>query len=376
MILIANLTSSRRAGFLARLLFLVQLFIALFAPGAIAHELNTSYTAIVVTPDSLQAVFTFDLSDLNKRFHLDINGDTNVEQDELLAAMPALYAYVEAQTAIAINFSPTRLEQRPGGFTKDDFGNVFINFIFFKSLNALPAEIALQVDFFEKFGAQHKNLVKIVAGEQIQQAIFSADNARQRFSVGGKVSLWAQISEFIKLGVEHIFLGYDHLMFLFALIVIGGRLTNLIKIVTAFTVAHSITLILAALEILKLPSQMIETGIALSIAYVAAENFFIANAQHRWLLTFTFGLIHGFGFANVLRDLGLPASGLVPSLVAFNLGVEIGQLCIVAIFFPVTLWLAKQKYQRPVVFACSAIILLFGLGWFVERAFGLAFMPL
>ena len=358
------------------LILFLQLLIGALPPSAAAHDLNSSYSAIFVTPDSLQAVFTFDLSDLNKTFHLDTDRDANVGQEELLAAMPALYDYVEAQAAIAINFSPTRLERRPGGFTKDDFGNVFINFVFYKKLNGLPAEISLQADFFEKLGAQHKNLAKVVSGEQIQQAVFSAENYRQRFVIGGNVSLWAQVGAFTKLGVEHIFLGYDHLMFLFALIVMGGRLVNLVKIVTAFTIAHSITLILAALEILKLPPPIIETGIALSIAYVAAENFFITNTQHRWLLTFIFGLVHGFGFANVLRDLGLPASGLVPSLLAFNIGVEIGQLCIVAIFFPITLWLAKQKFQRTAVFACSAIIFLFGLGWFVERAFGFAFMPL
>lgn len=341
-----------------------------------AHDLNSSYSAVVVTPDSLQAVFTFDLSDLNKNFKLDTNGDSNVERDELLAAMPDLYDYVEAHTAIAINFSPVKLARRAGGFTTDDFGNVFINFIFVKMLTALPAEISLSADFFEKFGAQHKNLVKVVAGEQTQQAVFSAASHRERFVIGGKVSLFAQIGEFVKLGVEHIFLGYDHLMFLFALIVIGGRFGNLVKIVTAFTVAHSLTLILAALEILQLPPQIIETGIALSIAYVAAENFVIAQSDHRWILTFIFGLVHGFGFANVLRDFGLPTSGLVPSLLAFNLGVELGQLCIVAVLFPLTVWIARQKFQRQVVLAFSSVILLFGLGWFVERAFGLAFMPM
>ena len=346
------------------------------AANAGAHDLNSSYSAVVVTPDSLQAVFTFDISDLKKNFNLDANGDSNVDRDELLAALPGIYDYVEEHAAIAVNFSPAKLERRPGGFTQDDFGNVFINFNFARPLNALPAEISLRIGFFEKFGSQHKNLAKVVAGEQIQQAIFSEESQRQRFVIGGKVSLFSQIGEFTKLGIEHIFLGFDHIMFLFALSVIGGRFGNLVKIVTAFTVAHSLTLILAALEILKLPPRLIESGIALSIAYVAAENFFIAQSNHRWILTFIFGLVHGFGFANVLRDLGLPTTGLVPSLLAFNAGVEIGQLCIVAVFFPITLWIARQKFQRQVVFAFSSVILLFGLAWFVERAFGLAFMPL
>jgi hypothetical protein len=354
----------------------VILLAGLLIARADAHDLNTSYTTVIVTPDSLQTVFSFDLSDLARNFDLDTNGDQAVSRDELLAGMPEMYDYVEAHTALAVNFSPARLERREGGFTQDDFGNVFIGFVFCKSIDGLPSEISLHVDFFEKFGKQHKNLAKIVVGERIQQAVFSQENPRQRFAIGGKASLLSQIGEFIKLGIEHIFLGYDHILFLFALIVIGGRFINLVKIVTAFTVAHSITLILAALQVLLLPPRVIESGIALSIAYVAGENFLIDKADHRWILTFIFGLVHGFGFANVLRDLGLPTQGLVPSLLAFNVGVEIGQLCIVAVLFPVTLWIARQKFQRQMVFGLSSLILLLGLAWFVERAFNLSFMPL
>jgi hypothetical protein len=341
-----------------------------------AHDLNNSYTEIIVAPDSLQLAVTFDVTDLARGFALDADSDQAVAREEIMAKTAEIFAYVETHVALAVNFSPIQLERRKSWPTQDEFGNIFISFLFVKKLAGLPAEVLLSADFFEKFGAQHKNLVKIAVGEKIEPAVLSQDSPRQRFVIGGAMSLSAQIGQFIKLGIEHIFLGYDHLMFLFALIVIGGRFADLVKIVTAFTVAHSITLILAALEILKLPPQIIESGIALSIAYVAAENFVIAQSNHRWMLTFTFGLIHGFGFANVLRDLGLPTTGLVPSLLAFNVGVEIGQLCIVALFLPLTLWMAKQKFQRRVVFAFSSVIFLFGLGWFVERAFGLAFMPL
>ena len=350
--------------------------LSLMTTRASAHDLNSSYTEVIVTPDSLQIAFTFDITDLSKHFGIDANHNRAIERDELIAGAPAIYDYLEAHTALGINFSPAELERKNAWTTTDDFGNVFVSFLFGKRLNSLPAEISLNVDFFEKFGKQHKNLAKIAVNEQLQQAIFTIENSRQRFNIGGKTSLFEQIGQFVKLGVEHIFLGYDHLMFLFALVVVGGRLKSLVKIVTAFTVAHSLTLILAALEIIKLPPRIIESSIALSIAYVAAENFVIAETDHRWVLTFVFGLVHGFGFANVLRDLGLPTTGLVPSLLAFNVGVEIGQLCIVAIFFPITLWIAKQKFQRQVVFAFSSVIFLFGLGWFVERAFNLSFMPL
>jgi hypothetical protein len=350
--------------------------ISLWLTTASAHDLNNSYSEITVASDSLQLAVTFDITDLARGFALDANGNQAVEREEVLAKAPEIFAYIDARVTLAVNFSPLKLERRKAWPTQDDFGNVFISFLFAQKLSGMPAEISLSVDFFEKFGAQHKNLVKIAVGEKIEPAVLSQDSPRQRFIIGGAMPLSTQIGQFVKLGIEHIFLGYDHIMFLFALIVIGGRLGNLVKIVTAFTLAHSLTLILAALEILKLPPKIIESGIALSIAYVAAENFVIAQSDHRWILTFIFGLIHGFGFANVLRDLGLPTSGLVPSLLAFNAGVEIGQLCIVAALFPLTLWMAQKKFQRHVVFGFSSVILLFGLGWFFERALGLAFMPL
>jgi hypothetical protein len=354
----------------------VAFLMALWSNAARAHDLNNSYSEIIVTSDSLQLAVTFDITDLARGFVLDANGNQAVEREEILAEAPEMLAYIDAHVTLAVNFTPVKLEHRKTWPTQDDFGNVFVSFLFVQKLTGLPAEISWSVDFFEKFGAQHKNLLKVAVGEKVEPAVLSQGSPRQRFIIGGAMPLSAQIGQFVKLGIEHIFLGYDHIMFLFALIVIGGRLGNLVKIVTAFTLAHSLTLILAALEILKLPPQIIESGIALSIAYVAAENFVIAQSNHRWILTFIFGLIHGFGFANVLRDLGLPTSGLVPSLLAFNVGVEIGQLCIVAALFPLTLWMTHKKFQRQIVFGFSSVILLFGLGWFFERAFGLAFMPL
>jgi len=177
-----------------------------------------------------------------------------------------------------------------------------------------------------------------------------------------------------KEGIAHIFLGYDHLLFLLALIVVS-RFIELVKVVTAFTVAHTITLILAALQIVSLPARLIECGVALTIVYVAAENLWTKRTSHRWMLTFAFGLVHGFSFANVLRTLGLPATGLARSLLCFNLGVEIGQICIVAALWPLIWWLNRQPWDRRAKVGVSIAILLCGAVWFVERAFRLKLMP-
>lgn len=178
-------------------------------------------------------------------------------------------------------------------------------------------------------------------------------------------------ASFFSLGVEHIATGYDHLLFLLALILCGGSLSSLVKIITAFTVAHSITLASAALGLISLPSIWVEPVIALSIAYVAFENVFPRWAfSRRWTLSFGFGLVHGLGFSSVLQEAGLPKDNLVWALLHFNLGVEAGQLIAVLIAVPALFWLKKQSYQLRVINGLSWLVMLAGLGWFVARVAG------
>ena len=180
-------------------------------------------------------------------------------------------------------------------------------------------------------------------------------------------SLWASIGEFLKLGIEHILTGYDHIAFLMALIVIGLSLREVLKIITAFTVAHSITLLLAALEIVRLNSRFVESVIAFSICYVALENLFRKKVNYRWLITFGFGLIHGFGFASALQELIVGKSNLLLSVLSFNMGVEIGQLMIVFAVLPVLYLLKKKVDFRIVTAGTSAAIFFLGFTWLIER---------
>jgi hydrogenase/urease accessory protein HupE len=181
--------------------------------------------------------------------------------------------------------------------------------------------------------------------------------------------------QYFAAGVEHIAIGYDHIAFLVAVILWRRRFLALVKMVTAFTVAHSITLSLAALDVFRLPSPVVETLIAVSIIYVAIENFFVSTLQRRWSVTFVFGLVHGFGFASVLQEYGLPRDALVPALAMFNLGVEAGQISIVlmslGVFWIVDRWLRSpgSKLGPDVRFvrAVSALILSLGIYWFAER---------
>src|SRR5271170_5922734 len=183
--------------------------------------------------------------------------------------------------------------------------------------------------------ARHLALIATESGERE----LALDTSVPEIALSGTESSVLQIiGRFVAAGTEHIFLGYDHIAFLLAVILWGQRLWPLVKVVTAFTVAHSLTLSLAALGIVVIPSTIVEPAIAASIMFVAAENIFSRDVDGRWRVTFAFGLIHGFGFASALRDFGLPANAVVPALAAFNIGVEIGQVMIVAIIFPLLLW--------------------------------------
>jgi hydrogenase/urease accessory protein HupE len=179
------------------------------------------------------------------------------------------------------------------------------------------------------------------------------------------------VAGFLKMGINHILTGYDHLLFLFGLLVVSSRLGSALKIITCFTVAHSITLALATLSPVPAPSRYVEPLIAASIVYIGLENLLRrGEPKGRWLLTFGFGLVHGCGFASALRELGVGANGLgvaVP-LVSFNLGVELGQLCIAALVLPF-LWKLRRNpgFVRQCVPACSVLIALLGGFWFVQR---------
>ena len=178
-------------------------------------------------------------------------------------------------------------------------------------------------------------------------------------------------TQFLLLGLEHIFTGYDHILFVISLLFGAKTFKNILSLVTAFTIAHSITLILATLDIVQLPGRFIESAIALSIIYVALINIFNSDSKHQPWLAFGFGLIHGFGFAGILSEMRLDGSQLATSLLSFNIGIEIGQLIIVSLVFPIILWLRKFTFKpvKWVIPGTSVAILAFGLIWFIERAF-------
>jgi hydrogenase/urease accessory protein HupE len=174
--------------------------------------------------------------------------------------------------------------------------------------------------------------------------------------------------DFFRMGIEHILFGYDHLVFLLGLVLIGGRPRALLLVITAFTVAHSITLGMAVLGVWAPSPRIVEPAIALSVAYVGVENQFVADADRRWRITFPFGLIHGFGFAGALGEIALPRPEVPSALLAFNLGVESGQLAVMALVLPAVLAAREKPWfrERGVKIASIGIAAL-GAVWFVWR---------
>lgn len=225
-------------------------------------------------------------------------------------------------------------------------------------------------------GSKGKHLVTLVGTENAGEImLYPADPALDLSKP--LMTTWQLMLKFGEAGVEHIITGYDHLCFLFALILWAHRVWPVVKIVTAFTVSHSITLSLAALNVFTLPSTLTESLIAASIVFVAVENFFSRNIDKRWRVTFLFGFIHGFGFASALSEMGVPQNAVAPALASFNIGVELGQIAIVLIVMPILLYIdrhTKGERHNMLVYAGSTIIALFGLYWLLERTGALTWL--
>jgi len=197
---------------------------------------------------------------------------------------------------------------------------------------------------------------------------------------GDQLTGWSAFWEYIPVGFDHIVpKGLDHILFVLGLFFLSTQLRPLLWQVTAFTLAHTVTLAMGALGWVNLPGSIVEPLIAASIVFVAVENIF-AKGLNPWrpFIIFGFGLLHGLGFASVLGDFGLPTAGFIPALVGFNIGVEVGQLTVIAAaFFAVGLWFRHKPWYRNVIaIPASIAIAIVGAGWFVERVFDLSLMPI
>jgi hypothetical protein len=377
------------AGLLAALLLL------LLAGAAAAHKPSDSYLSLQVDGSTVTGRWDIALRDLDLVLGLDADGDGRITWGELRARHADIAALAGAGLSLQADGQPCTLAVGTQQVDEHSDGAYSVLPLTVRCPRA-PAVLALDYRLFADIDPQHRGLLNLAAGAGTRAAILGPQAPLQRFTLA-EVSLWRQFVDYAADGVWHIWIGFDHILFLLSLLLPavgtwaarslgpgGGRPAwqpvprlsvatwEVLRIVTAFTLAHSITLSLATLGWVALPSRLVESTIAASVVLAALNNVWPLFQGRRWAVAFGFGLVHGFGFASVLADLGLPRDALALALVGFNLGVEAGQLAIVAAFLPLAFALRRSAfYRRVVLWGGSLAIAALAAVWFVERAFAL-----
>ena len=234
-----------------------------------------------------------------------------------------------------------------------------------------PGRVAVNAALFP-YDPAHQTFLNLYDGDALTQAILDISHSQFEYFAGTRQGAFAVMRQFLLAGVTHVAMGADHLLFLLGLLLLGGTTRKLVLIVTAFTVAHSITMSLAALSLVMPPPRIIDPAIALSIVYVGTDNLLVQGGRDvRAWIAFTFGFIHGFGFAGVLREMHLPPRALGWSLFSFNMGIEIGQLVVVLVAGAALMALRRRNelLGRRLAFAGSLVVVAAGTFWFIERVF-------
>jgi hydrogenase/urease accessory protein HupE len=341
---------------------------AVLAPrAALAHPVPFSYLDLRLQPDAIEGTVVAHMFDLAH--------DLNIEPAERLLD-PSLA--VQRSTAIARLFAGRLAVSADGRVLTPQWSapeviadrqslKLSVRYM----LASRPGTIGVTAVMFP-YDPQHQTFLNIYEGSALTQAILDHGRSSFEYFAGTRQGAFAVVRKFLPAGIHHILIGPDHLLFLVGLLLLGGTVRQLAVIVTAFTVAHSITLSLAALAIVSPPARIIEPAIALSIVYVGADNLLIRGGRDvRAWIAFTFGFIHGFGFASVLREMELPARALGWSLFSFNIGVEIGQLCVVAVVATALAALRSRSEAagRQLAFAGSVVVMAAGAFWFIQRVF-------
>jgi hypothetical protein len=357
-------------------------------PSAFAHKPSDSYLSLTPREGGWTARWDIALRDLEYAIGLDGNGDGAITWGELQARERAVIDY--ALEHLTLRAGEAACAARPGAMQviqHSDGAYAVLNF----ALDC-PAVGAQTLDYrlFFALDPSHRGLLWVDAPTGTETVVLSPDRTRHMLSAT-PASSWQQFVSYWEEGVWHIWIGFDHILFLLALLLpavlwwedgcwrpataLRTVLLETAGIVTAFTLAHSLTLSLAVLGVVDLPGRLVETVIAFTVVLVAFNNLFPLITTRRWLLAFGLGLIHGFGFASVLRDLGLPTDVLALALAGFNLGVETGQLAIVAVVLPLAFALRQTwLYRRLALPVGSAAVALLALVWCLERGLNISLL--
>ena len=389
--------------------YLWLLFLLLTVLGQVntveAHNPDQSYVYIRVYEDSLSGRFEATFEDLNRNLGLELKNESEVK--DIRAQLPAIQKYALENTTFRSSYGEHKIVfEEPRILHQGSLGDFLqLNFRL-ENTARVPAELEIEYGMFFEKDPNHRGLVLIeynwkdgiYGNEAIHSLVISPGSKKQTLSLTKGGSVFQGFIAMIGLGIWHIWIGLDHILFLLALVFpsvlvlnalrdqneialaentghwspaekFGPAAIKVLKIVTAFTIAHTITLSLAALDIVVLPSRFVESIIALSIALAAIHNIWPVVVRKEWVIAFAFGLFHGFGFAGILAEKGFGGEFLVLTLLGFNLGVELGQVAIIAIMFPALFILRKTKLYPTLLIGGSVFLVFVSLYWFIERAF-------
>jgi hypothetical protein len=368
---------------------LILIFLC-FSFSAFAHKASDAYLTLRASPEALTGEWHMALRDLDYAMGLDSDDDGAITWGELKAKEKDLFAYASSRLKVHSELSVGELLADKLMVENHSDGAYAV--LCFKVQGVLDAQ-ALMAEYSAFFDVDplHRGLLRIEESGKSLVAVVGPDTGVQRFDFSHTATSHS-FAAFVKEGIFHIRTGYDHILFLVALLLPGvlrrtpegwkpvtnsrAALLNVLQIATAFTIAHSMTLTLAATGLVQLSSRLVEAVIAATVALAALNNLVRVLPERGWLVAFGFGLIHGFGFAGALGDLGLSGGQFVLALLGFNLGVELGQLAMVAIGFPVLLCLKNFNAYRFGVFRVGSVaITLLASAWFAERCFDFKWLP-
>jgi hypothetical protein len=348
-----------------------------------AHISSNGFLTLQARGSQLTGTLELAIRDAELAVGLDTNYDGSVTWGEARAHEAALQSYVRDRLTLAAGGSRCTLDFGPLQINARVDGN-YLWLPFAAPCDRALSELSIDYRLLQEVDPSHRGLLTLSAWGETQTGVLTPGGGHQTFALGRPRPLRA-FAEYLSVGVWHIWSGIDHLLFLLSLLlpavlrrrsgqweaapIAQPAFINVLKVVTAFTVAHSITLSLAAFDVVHLPSRLTESVIAASIIVAALNNVFPRVTEGRWRIAFAFGLLHGFGFASVLAEMGLPPGARLVSLIAFNLGVEVGQLAVVLLVMPLAYSLRATLFYRHTLMRWgSSAIAALAMVWLLQRA--------
>jgi len=330
-----------------------------------AHAIGLSRGEYRVEGEVVRAKYVFAGTELATTLpEIDADGDGTLSPTELEHGRTAVEQSIVQGTLVRADGSDCEPKLEEVAAEENDAVEIRASFF----CGHAPRVLSINCRFIERFSAGHRHMATLSGDGNETSFMLVPARKEARMELDAATRPTTNFGAMVWMGMTHIWTGYDHIAFLLGLLLLGGRVRTLVGLISAFTVAHSITLALAVTRTVSVRPSFVEPAIALSIAYVGLENLTVPNPSRRWRITFPFGLIHGFGFSAALTELDLPRAQIPKALFAFNLGVEIGQLAIVAVLLPLILWARRHKaFTKWGVSGISLALVVAGCAWFGLR---------